>query len=185
MISPCGIDNQSTCANVIRLRDDPLSRHARRPEKRGKPRYPGSEATRNVANPDSLAVRQRETWQTPIAWQPSRTKTAPAPMDALSKLPAKQDGFLTSVCNPPPGKRFFLPQVVPLCQANGFSYGKSIAWQPPPTSAEKCRESPRSVYLRKRCAPNRRLSHSCVNASNKTPATVRKPVSLAMRVALL
>ena len=151
MISPCGIDDQSTCANVIRLRDDPLSRHARRPEKRGKPRYPGSEATRNVANPDSLAAVP--------------TKTALPLRMPLSKLPAKQDGFLTSVRNPPPGKRLFLRQVD--CS------------QPPPTSAEKCRESRRSVYLRKRCAPNQRLSHSCVNASNKTPTTVRKPASLA------
>ena len=37
MISPCDIDNQSICANVIKLRDDPLSCHARCPEKRGNP----------------------------------------------------------------------------------------------------------------------------------------------------
>ena len=113
MISPCGIDDQSTCANVIRLRDDPLSRHARRPEKRGKPRYPGSEATRNVANPDSLAAVP--------------TKTALPLRMPLSKCPARQDDFLTSVRKSLPSKRLFLRSLLPLRQANGFSYDKPTA----------------------------------------------------------
>ena len=100
MISPCGIDNQSTCANVIRLRDDPLSRHARRPEKRGKPRYPGSEATRNVANPDSLAA------------VPNQNSSCPYGCPYPNSLPSKTA---------------FLHPSASLCQANGFSYDKSIA----------------------------------------------------------